>query len=284
MKAYVQQWDGGPDRPGPGLFVAGMDEGVYHAGPEISKSGLDLIEKSPAHYAQREQKEPTPAMRMGTAIHRALLEPERFEAEYVVVDAKDRRQKAYKDAVLEHGVELVLLPHEHDNLRAIQRAAFERPMIESLLKALGHRELSAFAKDPVTGVVVRCRYDLLGAGFAVDLKKSRDVFERGFSRAVASYRYHVQVALYSDVYKWLTGEELEAFWLVAIEETPPYTIVPYRLDDIAIEAGRLAYRRNLNTFAECLASGHWPTYEPESSLLTLPEWATHEIDEELLTA
>lgn len=264
----------------PSDFLVGVPNEVYHAAPGISKSGLDLVHKSPAHYAHRKPFDPTPAMRIGTAVHCAVLEPDRFATEYVVVDSKDRRQKAYKDAVEEHGVELVLLPNEAEDIRAIQDAAHGRSGVRPLVSAEGWRELSAFAKDPETGVQVRCRYDLLAAdGFAVDLKTARDVFPRGFERSIASYRYHVQVAFYSDVYEWITGEKLTEFWLLVVEATAPYTVIPYRLDDAAIEQGRIDYRKNLNTYAECLSSDSWPHFEPESDLLTLPAWAFDEIEE-----
>lgn len=265
----------------PDGFVFGMPESRYHAEPSISKSGLDLVAKSPAHYKHAPPREPTPAMKIGTAIHRAVLEPGRFDMEYEIVDAKDRRQKAYKDAVQEHGDDNVLLGHEAKHVLAVRRAVHDHPQAGFTVRADGHRELSAFVDDPVTGVRVRCRYDLLSEGWALDLKKSRDVFPHGFSRSVGAYRYHVQVALYSDIYEWLTGERLETFWLLAVEDQPPHTPVLYQLDDEAIELGRRHYRRDLNTYAECLASGQWPKFEPEHSYLSLPGWLLAELDDEL---
>ena len=269
----------------PSGFIGGMPGKAYHAHRSISKSGLDLVDKSPAHYKEQPPREPTPAMKVGSAIHCAVLEPDRFDAEYVVADVKTRREKAYKEAVAEHGDELVLIPSEAEAVRAIQQAALSRPEVKALAHAPGWNELSAFATDPETGVLCRCRYDLLARdGFAVDLKKARDVFEHGFSRSIASYRYHVQVAFYSDIYYWITGERLSEFWLLAVEDQPPYTAVPYRLDDISIEAGRRAYRESLNTYAMCLGSGDWPRFEPESNLISLPAWALDDMEDELEVA
>lgn len=266
-------------------LIAGMPNEVYHSTDAISKSGLDLVDKSPAHYKFQPPREPTPAMRVGSAIHCAVLEPDRFDAEYVTAPVKTRREKAYKELVAEHGEGLVLVPSEAEAVRAIQSAALSRPEVKRLAHAPGWNELSAFGVDPETGAKVRCRYDLLARdGFAVDLKKSRNVFPRGFSRSVAAYRYHVQVAFYSDVYYWITGDLLPEFWLIAIEDQPPYTAVPYRLDDMAIEAGRIAYRRNLNTYARCLESGEWPRFEPETDLLTLPDWALYDLEDQLEVA
>lgn len=57
----------------------------YHGGPGYSKSGLDLIRKSPAHFkASKEYAEriPTPDMRIGSLTHTLCLEPGEFENEY----------------------------------------------------------------------------------------------------------------------------------------------------------------------------------------------------------
>ena len=59
-------------------IIKDMPNEVYHAHESISKSGLDLILRSPAHYRFRERSEPTRAMQLGTASHTAILEPARF--------------------------------------------------------------------------------------------------------------------------------------------------------------------------------------------------------------
>lgn len=71
----------------------------YHSGPGISKSGLDLIAKSPAHYhyavTAANDNEPTAAQALGTAFHALLLEPEVFAATYV----SELRKDEYPDAI-----------------------------------------------------------------------------------------------------------------------------------------------------------------------------------------
>ncbi|QKN87938.1 putative exonuclease [Acinetobacter phage vB_AbaP_Alexa] len=71
----------------------------YHKGPGISKSGLDLIAQSPAHYYHAvnaaNDNEPTAAQAFGTAFHTLLLEPEVFAATYV----SELRKDEYPDAI-----------------------------------------------------------------------------------------------------------------------------------------------------------------------------------------
>lgn len=277
VTAYAD-WDGSIP-----AVVAGMPEDAYHAHDSVSKSGLDLINMSPAHYYWSAKREPTRAMDIGTAIHTALLEPERFAAEYVLLDGvKDRRASEYKEACKAHDASRVLVSKEAANVAGMQETVRSDQYIRDMLDADGHREVSVFARDPETGAAVRCRFDLLAlAGWGLDLKKTRDARSREFERAVARYRYHVQVAFYSDVLEWATGERLTSMPLLAVEEEPPHTAVPYILGDMSIEQGRREYRRNLDTYAACVKAGEWPGYKPDSYIIDVPDWALDDIEEEV---
>ena len=269
-------WDG----TAPAL-VADMPNDAYHAAPGVSKSGLDLIHRSPAHYHLSAKREPTRAMAIGTAIHTALLEPERFASEYVLLsDTRDRRASEYKEAVKHHDPERVLVAKEAANVAGMQETVRSNSDVRALLDADGHRELSVFAHDPDTGTLVRCRFDLLTtAGAALDLKKTQDARVREFERAIARYRYHVQVAFYSDVFEWATGRTLPEFLLLAVEEEPPHTAVPYTLGDMSLAQGRREYRADLDRYAECVASGEWPGYVPDSHIIDVPDWAIDDEEE-----
>lgn len=71
----------------------------YHHGPGDSKSGLDLIAKSPAHLqavrTATVERKSTPSQALGTAFHMLVLEPDRFAAEYV----QHIDRAAYPDAI-----------------------------------------------------------------------------------------------------------------------------------------------------------------------------------------
>lgn len=89
----------------PGIY-RGIPNDMYHGGPGISKSGLDLIRKSPAHYRavvnaanDNEERKPTLAQFIGTALHCLVLEPGEFVRTYTrglsrsdVPDAIDDRE------------------------------------------------------------------------------------------------------------------------------------------------------------------------------------------------
>lgn len=68
--------------------VPDMPNPVYHNQPHIGSSGFKLLARSPAHYwsayvdPDRERREPTPLMLIGTAWHTGIFEPELFEGSY----------------------------------------------------------------------------------------------------------------------------------------------------------------------------------------------------------
>lgn len=69
----------------PGIYSPAMlTNAEYHGGELVTKSKLDLIERSPAHlkYQLDNPREETKALRIGKALHCAVLEPEVFLQEY----------------------------------------------------------------------------------------------------------------------------------------------------------------------------------------------------------
>lgn len=69
----------------PGVYE-GIPNHEYHTGPGISKSGLDLVHRSPLHYhcvvTSANDRTPTAAQEIGTAAHALILEPDVFTETY----------------------------------------------------------------------------------------------------------------------------------------------------------------------------------------------------------
>ncbi len=88
----------------PGIY-RGIPNDVYHGGPGISKSGLDLIRKSPAHYRavvtaanDNGERRPTAAQALGTALHMLVLEPSEFARTYTLALTRADVPDAIDDA------------------------------------------------------------------------------------------------------------------------------------------------------------------------------------------
>lgn len=272
------------DKAREGCFVLDMPNEAYHAYDGISKSGLDIINRSPAHYFFNSYSEPSPAMLMGTAVHTAILEPERFKDDYLILDVKDKRTSAYKEAVKARGVERVLLKKDYERIATMQEVIAADNEASELLAGCDLFEVSAFVGIPDTDIILRCRYDAFNTreGVAVDLKTTRSSEPNAFAKSVYDYRYHVQAALYSDVFEMITGERLKRFAFLAVENDLPHCPMVYDLDDDALHIGRLEYELNLVEYGKALQSGNWHGYEKTGEPLSLPNWVLNQYENELL--
>jgi len=94
-----------------------MENADYHRHWAVSKSGLDQIAKSPLHYwarfldPDRVWTEPTPAMRLGTALHTHVLELSKWDEQIAVAPGDiNRRSTAGPRKGASNGQRLKLLP------------------------------------------------------------------------------------------------------------------------------------------------------------------------------
>jgi len=260
-------------------IIENLPSADYFKAEAASNSANKLILRSPAHLKYKEEKEPTPAMAMGTHLHMALLEPERFEKHYVVAtEAEDKRSAYYKGLVKDVSADRVLTMKDHRKLIGMQHSAYQNKRFARYMDSRGRTELSVFTTDPETGVPIKCRFDWKGDGFsAFDIKKCQDARGSEFVRAISNYGYHMQVAFYQHVWKCETGEDIPDFPLIAIEEDSPHGVICHDLDEIALEIGRRQFREALNTYARCLDSGLWPGYEEESELTSVTTWMQNDL-------
>jgi len=249
----------------------------YHAHPAISKSGLDRINQSPAHYRSwlTEPRKETPALALGSAAHAYILERDSFFDRYAVSpDGIDRRTKDGKAAWAEFETQsagkTVIKIEDLQQITAMAGRVWWHQSARELLSE-GRAEVSVFGN--LWGVDVKCRPDWLREdGIVVDLKTTDDASPDAFPSSVAKWRYHVQAALYQDILA-LLGIKIKAFVFIAVEKNPPYAVGVYELDAASIEVGRELYQTNLATYKTCIETGQWPAYSPAIETIQLPRWA-----------
>ena len=258
----------------------------YHRGMGISKSGLDLIHRSPALYrlTQQSPRPSTPAQALGTAVHMMVLEPGRVR-DGIVGDpygaSRSKEAIAWRAEQAAAGRLTLGMGEDTDPWSptpwtaawAVADAVRAHPMARALL-GTGRAEVSGYWTDPDFGVLCRLRADWLDEAHqvVVDLKTTRDAGMDSFSRSAVEYRYHVQAAFYWDGLV-ACGWVPQAFVFVCVETAPPYGVALYSVKPEDLDLGRAVYRRDLATYAECLRSGEWPGYPEEIRELELPGWA-----------
>lgn len=268
------------------LVKSGIIQGIpideYHKSIATSKSQLDQFAKSPAHYlaSLTTQRKETAAMRIGSLFHGLVLEPERVKiAVAPVCDKRTKDGKATWEAFcLENAGAEIVTAEEGEMLTGMVASVRAHPAANALLSGPGIAEGSAYWIDEYSGELCRCRPDFYrqDLGIIVDLKSTEDASPKEFARSIAKYRYQVQSAFYQDGLEAATGDYIKGFLFVAVEKKAPYAVAVYQLDMQGVEAGRIAYRDNLITLADCKASGKFPAYSDRVETISLPAWAAKE--------
>ena len=260
-----------------------VPEATYHQRiPGVaSKSALELVARSPAHYAAwlaGAEREETEALAFGKALHCSLLEPAVYERRYVVApafgDCRKKENKALRDAWRKENEGRV--PLEKSDALAIlgmNDSVMAHPLAGKMLEE-GRSELTMKWTDAETGIICKGRSDryVERLGLCLDVKTTEDARPGPFAKSVANYGYFKQAAFYTDGFA-AVGAPLHYFAFVCVEKSPPYAVAVYALDAEAIEQGRKWTRRALNTLADCIERGEYPGYETTIKTLSLPNWA-----------
>lgn len=259
----------------PGIYL-NMPNEDYHAGPGISKSGLWTIQtQSPAHYkfAVREEKS---YFDFGDACHKAILEPNEFEAK-VVRGPDDRRGNKWKDQLEGCTLDgkLLLTAGDYDAVLAFRDVIHGDSWLNSIITGGKPMiEASGYAIDAETGELRRVRPDLYREDLEIilDVKSSQSAHPDAFARSVINYGYHAQEAFYSDTWADI-GKPVSAFAFLAFEKKPPYAFAIYELPPSIVEEGRALMRQALDTYHSCRERNEWPSYGGGVQELEFKRWA-----------
>lgn len=260
-----------------------LSESVYHARVLgiASKSGLDEFRRSPAHHrawVEGTRERSTKALSFGSAVHCAVLEPERFMREYVVApdfgDCRKRENKLARDAWTKDHKDCTVIRNADGVAQlGMIRSMVRHPLVASLFDG-GASEVSARWTDAESGVRCKCRVDHYRPDLAtvIDVKTAEDARREPFQRSVWNYGYHRQDAFYSEGLRAL-GAPVANFLFVVVEKVPPHAIAIYQLDEDARRRGLEENAHLLAGMARCIARDDWPSYPETLQTLELPRWA-----------
>jgi hypothetical protein len=270
--------------PGPGLYP-NLDEGIYHGGlvagePSLSHSGMKtLLNRTASRFRweidNRELAETKKEYDVGSAVHTLVLGagPELVDVgEAIWSGAKKAEVAAIREAGL-----IPLKTRDYQRAHAMAAAVARHPSAAALL-ADGAPEVSAFVRDPDTGVMLRARFDWLRAdGRLVDFKTAADANPAHFDSRALRFGYYLQDPTYQRVAEWC-GVDVAGFEFVLVDDDPPYDVAVCHLGTASRELGWLHARHAIDLFAECMTTGVWPGYPAESVEVELPGWALRELD------
>ena len=258
----------------------------YHAADGCSKSVLFKLEgKTDMAFEQflKDGTKETEAMRFGTMIHTAVLEPEHFESRYALAPDLNKNTKEYKAFKESLGEKLPIDADDKLRIDAMVKNIKAHVLASAILA--GKHEKSFFWIDKETDLLCRCRPDSihLNAGIIADLKSADDISPDEWIKKAYDLGYHVQAAFYLDGVKAAieqSGNTLglqnvpDKFVFVAAESKAPYQVANYDFPDFFIDEGRKTYKRLLWRYKNYVANkikGNKPTTYPSSIITIQPK-------------
>ncbi len=248
----------------------------YIESPAINRSFLhNMISYSPGHakYLQEHEKI-TEAFRVGDAFHASILEPERFEREYVILpddckpgtkDKPNPGMKARKEAFevgAEGRGETIIQPADQDNIREMVAVIQADQEALDLLSG-GVAEQSGYFIDPDYDSLVKIRLDLINKGhnILIDLKSCADARHAPFRKSAYDHGYDLQAFMGLLGVTQITGVPHNEFKFICVESKGYHGLHIWEADQEMLEVGYKKYQKAMILYKQCIESGEWPGYD-----------------------
>lgn len=271
----------------------------------ISKSGLTILKQSPAHFKYGEPFEETPEIIFGRMYHSFILQPEKFQEDYYVLDEEEiikvlvargykspRGTADYKTWLKgeEEKAEgkIIITKTDYERLREMRERLFDHPYTRMLLSSgIAEQGIMGEIQTPVGEIGVKFIPDLRNdkKRIILELKTARDASKKEFPKEAVKHDYHIQAALYSDLMELFYGEKRPVkFFFIVQEKVKPYAFNLFEPSAQFIQQGRYEYELLLQLYKYCLDNDYWPGYQIFCQNkygiqdLKLPAWGIENVD------
>lgn len=243
-----------------------MHQETYEKHPGLRRSDLWQIHITPQHFQQALLfKQESNTLNFGIAMHKYLLEPATFFAEYMIAPNVDKRTKAGKqtwenfEACL--GDKQAISEKDFNIIKAMSNTAMANPLVKKLLD--GVHEGEYYWTDPVTQELLKCKTDCIttyeGQPYIVDYKTTDSCEDGHFEYASKKYGYQFQTGFYTAGLEQCTGIP-HGFAFIAQEKKAPYACRVYMCSPQYIRTGQDMFHQLLETYHNCKVTGDWYGY------------------------
>ncbi|QDP47659.1 MAG: putative exodeoxyribonuclease 8 [Prokaryotic dsDNA virus sp.] len=241
----------------------------YHSNDSISASGLKEISKTnPSAYLNKQWQE-TVDLAIGTAIHTAILEPEKFSDEIYVMPDLNLRTKAGKEEKEQHikdaGQKTVISETNYDLVKKASESFSANKKAVDLLK---ESEIEKSYYGQINGIHVRCRPDMLGKDFICDLKSCRSIWANDFRQNAKNMRWFLQAVFYSD----FLSIPAENFRFIGVSKDKNPKVEIFGLTEKHIDLGRWQWQEAFDRWFFYKETGvcpgeYWNDFDNEIKLI-----------------
>lgn len=246
----------------------------YDATKAINQSGLKvLVGQSPAHYQaylSAPHKE-TPAMKMGSHIHCAVLEPELLASKFTAapegIDKRTKEGKAMWAEIQTLANGRTILSAE-ESLEGLTIAKHAREFIAQ--RGIKFTKTEFMFACTWEGIRLKAAIDALGEdGYLYDLKTTEDASPAGILSSVRKYRYNLQAAFYRFAYEIAFGVRPAGFRFIFIEKTPPFAAMVVEVGPELMSYAGSDLLRGLDLYRNCSATDVWPGYAEDVQVIDI---------------
>ena len=221
-----------------------MTDKEYFARPELSQSDLKLLAKSYKHFLLKKEQpeEEKEYFNFGNAYHCLILEPEKFNDNFVILPECDRRTKIGKEIFesfsLHSEGKILIKNDEYNTLLAMQKV-FNYSIIQFDLHHLFENSAVEEALTfEVQNVPARAKLDLIDCdNFAIIDLKTIANFDMSWEYVIKKYKLHWQAFWYRQAARHNFKENF-VFYFVFQEKSEPFGVKVIQLSESYYE---LAY-------------------------------------------
>lgn len=270
----------------------------YFERPGLNWSTLKaaLVSAKALRHALAHPPTQTDAMRLGSAMHLCVLEPDAYASADGIVRAPDEyvtpsgglsssaKAKAW---LAEQGDALVVTPGEVELIETRRDAVMAHPTAgawvrSAIAEGLVEVELE-WVEDTIAGpVACKGKLDAIAGPVLLDLKNfsPRGRFDqRAVEGEIMSRDYPAQLAWYLRGLAACGRPVPDAIGWIVVEATAPHDVACVVADDEVLAYGHERAQLALDRYVDALVTGRWDGIAPDGPVtMTLPRWARRDDD------
>lgn len=247
------------------------DRQEYRAFPALNQSAAKKLLVSPAHYQAyiNTPQEETKALRFGTFVHSAILEPHTLNDLYATAPDVDRRTKEGKETWAAFST-----LNAGKTILDAEESAVGHLVASHAKMALNHHKV-AFGLTEVmyhvdyNGVPLKAAIDGVCGNYLWDIKTTDDASPAGMLKAIRNYRYNLQAYWYRLVYELATGHRPLGFRFLFVEKEPPFATAVCEIGPELMSYAIADFEKAVTLYRDCTASGVWPAYPDDVQVIDI---------------
>jgi hypothetical protein len=250
-------------------LVCEMTESEYRSLPALNASRFKAFHRSPYHFFNQKEVETTEAMKIGTAIHTALLQPKLYSSEigYLPdVDGRTTEGKAIKKAFEEKYVGKTILKAASEAIveRAVIACDYSNPW--KAIKATPSMRYEQVLMCDLEGVDCKARLDLMDVenGIIRDIKSCDDASIEKFKYTIKDRLYWLQAGFYCLMAERVFDKKFQ-FEFIAVETSEPSAALFHPVDSEELDRWKALVSIDIMKYKDCLEADTWPM--PSSGII-----------------